>query len=33
MLRARLNRDLRAGVVRIAEDHAGELQPEVEVSK
>jgi NADH-quinone oxidoreductase subunit G len=32
-LRARLNRDLRAGVVRIAEPHAGDLQPTVELSK
>jgi NADH-quinone oxidoreductase subunit G len=32
-LRARLSRELRAGVVRIAEEHAGELQPRVEVSK
>jgi NADH dehydrogenase/NADH:ubiquinone oxidoreductase subunit G len=31
-LRARLNRDLRAGVVRIAEEHAGDLQPTVELS-
>jgi anaerobic selenocysteine-containing dehydrogenase len=31
-LRARLNRDLRAGVVRIAEEHAGDLQPDVELS-
>jgi NADH-quinone oxidoreductase subunit G len=30
-LRARLNRELRSGVVRIAEEHAGELQPTVEV--
>ena len=30
-LRARLNRDLRAGVVRIAEEHAGDLQPTVEL--
>jgi len=32
-LRARLSRDLRAGVVRVAEEHAGELQPRVEVTK
>jgi anaerobic selenocysteine-containing dehydrogenase len=32
-LRARLTRELRDGVVRIAEEHAGELQPLVEVSK
>ena len=32
-LRARLNRELRAGVVRIAEEHAGDLQPSVELSK
>jgi NADH-quinone oxidoreductase subunit G len=32
-LRARLSEDVRAGVVRIAEEHAGELQPSVEVSK
>jgi NADH-quinone oxidoreductase subunit G len=32
-LRARLNRDLRAGVVRIADEHAGELQHTVELSK
>jgi NADH-quinone oxidoreductase subunit G len=31
-LRARLNRELRAGVVRIAEEHAGDLQPDVELS-
>ncbi|HSC72788.1 MAG TPA: molybdopterin-dependent oxidoreductase [Gaiellaceae bacterium] len=31
-LRARLNRDLRAGVVRIADEHAGDLQPKVELS-
>ncbi len=31
-LRARLNRELRAGVVRIADEHAGELQPNVELS-
>jgi NADH-quinone oxidoreductase subunit G len=30
-LRARLTLDLRAGVVRIADEHAGELQPTVEV--
>ncbi|HXY84395.1 MAG TPA: molybdopterin-dependent oxidoreductase [Gaiellaceae bacterium] len=33
VLRARLSRDLRAGVVRIADEHAGELQPQVEVAK
>jgi NADH-quinone oxidoreductase subunit G len=32
-LRARLTRELRPGVVRVPEDHAGELQPQVEVSK
>ena len=32
-LRARLNRDLRAGVVRIADQHAGDLQPTVELAK
>jgi predicted molibdopterin-dependent oxidoreductase YjgC len=32
-LRARLNRELRAGVVRIADQHAGDLQPTVELSK
>ncbi len=32
-LRARLSKDLRAGVVRIAEDHAGDLQPQVKVAK
>jgi NADH-quinone oxidoreductase subunit G len=32
-LRARLSSDVRAGVVRIAEEHAGELQPSVEVTK
>jgi NADH-quinone oxidoreductase subunit G len=31
-LRARLSRDLRPGVVRIAEEHAGDLQPTVELS-
>jgi NADH-quinone oxidoreductase subunit G len=31
-LRARLVPDLRAGVVRIAEEHAGDLQPNVELS-
>jgi NADH-quinone oxidoreductase subunit G len=30
-LRARLSRELRSGVVRIAEEHAGELQPSVEL--
>jgi NADH-quinone oxidoreductase subunit G len=32
-LRARVSEELRSGVVRIAEEHAGELQPRVEVSK
>ena len=32
-LRARLARDLRPGVVRIAEEHAGDLQTSVEVAK
>jgi NADH-quinone oxidoreductase subunit G len=32
-LRARLSSDLRAGVVRIAETHAGDLQPTVELAK
>jgi predicted molibdopterin-dependent oxidoreductase YjgC len=32
-LRARLSRELRAGVVRIADQHAGDLQPTVELSK
>ena len=32
-LRARLSDDLRAGVVRIADVHAGDLQPTVELSK
>ncbi len=32
-LRARLNRELRAGVVRIADQHAGDLQPTVELAK
>jgi NADH-quinone oxidoreductase subunit G len=32
-LRARLSSELRAGVVRIAEEHAGDLQPTVELSK
>ena len=32
-LRARLNRELRSGVVRIAEPHAGDLQPTVELVK
>ncbi len=32
-LRARLSRDVRAGVVRIADEHAGDLQPSVEVTK
>jgi predicted molibdopterin-dependent oxidoreductase YjgC len=32
-LRARIEHDLRAGVVQIADDHAGDLQPSVEVAK
>jgi NADH-quinone oxidoreductase subunit G len=32
-LRARLSRELRAGVVRIPEEYAGDLQPSIEVSK
>jgi predicted molibdopterin-dependent oxidoreductase YjgC len=32
-LRARLSSELRAGVVRIAEPHAGDLQPTVELAK
>jgi NADH-quinone oxidoreductase subunit G len=32
-LRARLSKDLRAGVVRITDEHAGELQPRVQVAK
>jgi NADH-quinone oxidoreductase subunit G len=32
-LRARLTRELRPGIVRVPEDYAGELQPQVEVSK
>ena len=32
-LRARLTREMRAGVVRIPEEFAGELQPDVEVAK
>ena len=32
-LQARVNRALRAGVVRIAQEHAGELGGTVEVSK
>ena len=32
-LRARLSSDLRGGVVRIAETHAGDLQPTVELAK
>jgi predicted molibdopterin-dependent oxidoreductase YjgC len=31
-LRARLTRELRTGVVRIADEHAGDLQPNVEVT-
>jgi predicted molibdopterin-dependent oxidoreductase YjgC len=31
-LRARISRDLRAGVVRIAEEHAADLPPTVELS-
>jgi NADH-quinone oxidoreductase subunit G len=32
-LRARLSRELRSGVVRIPDEHAGDLQPGVEISK
>jgi NADH-quinone oxidoreductase subunit G len=32
-LRARLSGELRSGVIRIAEDYAGDLQPQVEISK
>ena len=32
-LRARVNRSLRAGIVRIATEHAGELGGKVEVAK
>jgi len=32
-LRARLSRELRAGVVRIADEHAGELRGRVEITK
>jgi NADH-quinone oxidoreductase subunit G len=32
-LRARVNRKLLAGVVRVADEHAGELHPQVEVAK
>jgi predicted molibdopterin-dependent oxidoreductase YjgC len=32
-LRARVNRKLLEGVVRVAEEHAGDLHPEVEVTK
>ena len=32
-LRARVREALPAGLVRIAEEHAGELQPSVEVSR
>ena len=32
-LRARLAKELRSGVVRIADEYAGELQPDVEISK
>jgi len=32
-LRARLNRELRPGVVRVPEDFAGDLKPTVEISK
>ncbi|HZC28470.1 MAG TPA: molybdopterin-dependent oxidoreductase, partial [Gaiellaceae bacterium] len=32
-LRARLTRELRDGVVRVADEHAGDLQPSVEVRK
>ena len=31
-LRARVSDELRAGVVRIADEHAGDLQPSVELS-
>jgi predicted molibdopterin-dependent oxidoreductase YjgC len=31
-LRARISEDVRAGVVRIADEHAGDLQPSVELS-
>ena len=31
-LRARISDDLRAGVVRVADEHAGDLQPTVELS-
>ena len=32
-LRARLTKELRSGVVRIADEHAGDLQPDVEISR
>jgi hypothetical protein len=32
-LRARIDRELRAGVVRIADEHAGDLQAAVELAK
>ena len=32
-LRARLTRELRRGVVRIADEHAGDLKPSVEIAK
>ncbi|MBW8741522.1 MAG: hypothetical protein JF623_02590, partial [Acidobacteria bacterium] len=32
-LRARVTNELRGGVVRIADEHAGELQPSVEVAR
>jgi hypothetical protein len=32
-LRARINRRLRAGTARVAEEHAGELHATVEVSR
>jgi hypothetical protein len=31
-LRARVSDELRAGVVRIADEHAGDLQPNVELT-
>jgi predicted molibdopterin-dependent oxidoreductase YjgC len=32
-LRARVTKELRRGVVRVADEHAGELQPDVEISR
>ena len=32
-LRARISEDVRAGVVRVADEHAGDLQQSVEVTK